>query len=1245
MGGGFLQMTTPFVPTNTSFNPLNLIEDVKDEPNEASIQKRLSTEKLSPPDPFPPYDRQVPRVNLIDDLKLRLTAMPKIETAFTTQSVVIDPIFIAGNVQLLDAKQKYGWSGDGSSGNPIVISGYSITKNATHSTPIHIQDTNLYVRIVQNTIHDGILNGVTLDNVTNIVIDSNTFTSNADYGIYMVDSSNVNITRNTFYDSKLSNMHLAGVTYVVVSSNLLNSTALSGDTSSAYNSDIHIQGSGTSDSKYVTIYNNTSIKSNSVRGINIDTNVIHSMVIGNFMMNGTQTVSSGRITLTAGNANITVANNTLSNNFGNGVYFDYSTNKDISRNTIHNNSISFHSGEGIYIERGSYAGDNNIWNITMNNIFNNTKNGIYIYEGNITGSYIVENTVANNTLTGIRLRGYQTVYTTERYVVNSNRAYNNSEYGIYMEFVDGINVTENIVADNKKDGIKLYTSSYNYFQENLVDENLQNGIAVAGTSPYSKFNVFNMDNIFGNGKHGLDAGFAAQNLTIRKMVSQGNNERGISITNNGGNVLELANVQHSGTYGIYISGVSDLIINESFVASSPTGIYVYYSAKVRIINSQIQDISDKGLHIYASYTKNEFTKGVVSNATYGVYIDESFYQNISSSLFSDGNSYLYVRKSNYTTVRHNVFKTDDFDSKAFSGIELFGSSHSDIFNNSFSFVSKGIVLNGDSSNINYDNTILSNVIQMAMIGISVNYTLTTIIWGNNVTDAEKIAIEVVESNNPQLFDNIIEDTSPKLDAFGVVIKNSFDVQIRDGIIKDVAVGISVIDTTASSLLAAVDSISGAQAMSGGIIENNTILNMQLGIRLESIHNWEVTGNDIQSGNGYGLIGIGIESVTIQNNLLHANAQGGMLFNGTTAKPSKSNTIQNNTIYAHGFVLAIEFHSTSSSNLVTNNIFADNGVRLSSQIKDDGTFNSITKNFFDDAVALNQDANADGYGDQAYEILGAANSKDSSPLLEPPKFSYKSHFVVRSTPLGLPPISPLSGVYKLAWRYAFDSNYHEIMYTIQYSKDNGNTWIELIKTTDLTYDWNVSSLPDGNEYHIKIIASDLQGFSAESTTGPFSIQNGNGGSTTPPGVHTLSSPTIKTPNGGESLSGTVSVTWTASTDSLNHPVTYSLYYSSDNSTWKLIASKVSGTSYMWNTTTVSNGSYYLRIVADDGNGLTADDYSDDKFTIANTVSTTTTSSTTEDDGSIALYAVFPALAVARFAKRRKGYKIKVMNWLG
>ncbi len=378
-----------------------------------------------------------------------------------------------------------------------------------------------------------------------------------------------------------------------------------------------------------------------------------------------------------------------------------------------------------------------------------------------------------------------------------------------------------------------------------------------------------------------------------------------------------------------------------------------------------------------------------------------------------------------------------------------------------------------------------------------------------------------------------------------------------------------------------------------------MVNVSTGIELDSFRNVKIIHNDISLASSYGIYIFDSPNVDIEDNLIHHNTMTGIVLNGSNVDAI---SILRNTIYYQYYSYAIELHGTKGVS-ISDNIFLINGLMRKSQILDNGQSTTLSNNYWDDAVPFNEDANNDGIGDVEYKTEGSAGSMDSSPLLTPPVYSYDSHFLLEAIFVAFPPITPINGTYRLGWRIAFDSNYHSVTYSLFYSNDNGATFTQIATgLTEQTYDWNTASLPNG-QYRLKIVANDGNGLTAEHVSNVFNIGDPN------QQTHELKVPTLLNPLGGETLSGTIEVRWDAAVDTLGHSITYSLHISSDNgATWELIADGLNGTIYLWDTSSVANGQYLMKVVADDGNGLTAEDQSETAFTIQNAETSTSTTST-------------------------------------
>ncbi|MHA2031862.1 MAG: lectin-like protein [Candidatus Kariarchaeaceae archaeon] len=215
---------------------------------------------------------------------------------------------------------------------------------------------------------------------------------------------------------------------------------------------------------------------------------------------------------------------------------------------------------------------------------------------------------------------------------------------------------------------------------------------------------------------------------------------------------------------------------------------------------------------------------------------------------------------------------------------------------------------------------------------------------------------------------------------------------------------------------------------------------------------------------------------------------------------------------------------------------------------------------------------------------------------------------------------LQDIVTIQWSPSIDTLDHSVRYDVLYSIDNGITW----KTIDTwfyesNYEWDTTELNDGTSFLIKIIAKCTESLTVEDTSDDNFI------------VHYLSPPSISTPS--QTLKDVITLEWSASVDSLNQNITYSVHYSSDaGNNWNLLASGLTLTSYDWNTTAVSDGRYYkIKVVATSLDGLSSENILYGLLTIDNIP----TDNTFLIIG-LAIIAIFPELYFFRRLKKFLNY---------
>jgi len=116
------------------------------------------------------------------------------------------------------------------------------------------------------------------------------------------------------------------------------------------------------------------------------------------------------------------------------------------------------------------------------------------------------------------------------------------------------------------------------------------------------------------------------------------------------------------------------------------------------------------------------------------------------------------------------------------------------------------------------------------------------------------------------------------------------------------------------------------------------------------------------------------------------------------------------------------------------------------------------------------------------------------------------------------------------------------------------------------------------------------------------------------AHQLPAPDIIYPRGGETVTGTINITWIAVNDSLDHEVTYSVYLSADSGlTWKILETGMITNSLIWNSEEVTNGgTYRVKVEVTCSTGWTAFNTSTSDFSVQNRLETSNTGNTTTSD---------------------------------
>ena len=640
-----------------------------------------------------------------------------------------------------------------------------------------------------------------------------------------------------------------------------------------------------------------------------------------------------------------------------------------------------------------------------------------------------------------------------------------------------------------------------------------------------------------------------------------------------------------GKHGIYLRDSSNIVIYDNDIFNHRQSAIRVFQSSVNITGNTISAFTYNGIWLEKCNNATVHKNVISCNDGNGVFADgrsstgypvvgNSRYHDISYNNISGTENaimlYGQAYWTDYITVSHNRI----IDNTA-SGISLYGGfadhntiAHNIVENNTGSY---GIYL---GTGVDYcdvfDNTLRKNT----GYGIYVNDQCHWNEFYDNTIDNSSMDGFILDSTcaNNDVFHNLIMDNMGN----GIVITDpSYNNTIENNTVADngglFGWGILVeSDAYDNKIIRNVVSGSfygiGLKTTSNNTVCYNNIYSSQIALYLgHSAYNNSIYCNDLFDFNYTepNFVGIEIEEMAYENNI-------------------ENNTIGGCPSYG------IQSDSTTCNNTIRYNNFVENMLGGTSQGHDNGSNNNHVNNFWNEWTT--PDIEPDGIVDLPYSLDGIIGNDDDFPLALPSGpvgYHYLSQFHIIHPNGG----ELINNSVIIQWTVSNDLLSYEIEYTVYYSPDNGETWILVIAGLDaMQYEWNTTEVSKGNEFLILVEAycAAVPSVSTNDTSdGVFTLQS-----------HSLTSPVVLNPNGGETIDEFIRVNWTAASDSWEHNVNYTVFYSSNGGgEWTEIAADLQNLYYDWNTAVLPEGSNYLiRVVAECSSGLLAEDISDDAFTI-------------------------------------------------
>jgi parallel beta-helix repeat protein len=303
-----------------------------------------------------------------------LQKIAKHEQAYTFHS----PIHINGNLDFLTQAGLEGWIGNGSIGNPIIISGYSF---AAAEQMLRVENSNLHFEFSGNQL-DGlsyIWCGIAVVDSANGVIKNNII-RRAAVAIHLTTDENMTIERNEAWDSELSGIVVEdGSTNVLVKDNIVFESGdygilIGNPYGSATSHDIRIIGN--------TVYENSP---GGIRALEADDCVVNQNTVydntlnGIIIESGSHYINDNNITncnvgILINNGNCTMLRNDISS-------VEYGILIGTENNTISENYLTNNEKEGLRFFYSISAGEGGSHNIVTANVFaNNSRYGLVFNE-------------------------------------------------------------------------------------------------------------------------------------------------------------------------------------------------------------------------------------------------------------------------------------------------------------------------------------------------------------------------------------------------------------------------------------------------------------------------------------------------------------------------------------------------------------------------------------------------------------------------------------------------------------------------------------------------------------------------------------------------------------------------------------------------------------------------------------------------------------------------------------------------
>ncbi len=385
--------------------------------------------------------------------------------------------------------------------------------------------------------------------------------------------------------------------------------------------------------------------------------------------------------------------------------------------------------------------------------------------------------------------------------------------------------------------------------------------------------------------------------------------------------IDNPTIRASGSYVVKVE--SDWARIDGFVIegnSAENGVYIENSARCRIVNCTIHDVSKMGVYLSNSHN-NTIQNNDIYNTMYGVYGSWSLGNNIVGNELYSNTGGIYLYKASLSTIRDNSIH----DNGAGGGIYLEALEQSNIYNNSiYNNSGEGIHLISSTNR----NTIQENTIENNLHGIYLEISNSNIILNNTISENNGGGIYIDDYSHS----NTIRGNTLSFNQYGINLQNSSNNGILYNTMENNGYGIYSASSTSNIFQinaicnSTYNGINFLSSSNNNLVYFCTIQNNSYGIYIYSSENNTITRNDIMSNRlggmylYYSMSGFSGENKIINNTIMLNNGSGILIYS------SNGNEIDENNIHSNNGE-GVKLFSSSDENIISNNTVYNNSYGI------------------------------------------------------------------------------------------------------------------------------------------------------------------------------------------------------------------------------------------------------------------------------------------------------------------------------